>query len=333
MDRRAFLGGLATASAVAATSPASAGQVPEGAAVLALAARLERAYVVPAIGRRYGARLRERLAAGAYDGLPRAELAKRLTEDLQAVNADGHLRVLSTPPAGRAGQSGPPRGPAIQDAGWIAPGTAYIRYSGFPGDEPTRQATAAFMEAHRTARALVIDCRPNGGGGLDEINLILPWLYARPTRLARFEMADAVAKAVGMPFDGDKGVRDVAPGPGVRRQEHWAEPRTDAGALPQAKVYYLTSGRTASAAEHLALVLKRTGRATLIGEATAGANHFGDYEAIGADLWVFLPVGRTVDPDTGADWEGKGIVPDIAVPAARALEEALRLAGVLSVPG
>lgn len=331
MDRRTFLGGLATVSTVAATPATPAGQAPEGAAVLALAARLEQAYVVPAIGRRYAARLRERLAAGAYDGLSRSELAKRLTEDLQAVNADGHLRVLSTPPAGRP--SGPPRAPAVQDAGWIAPGVAYIRYSGFPGDEPTRQATAAFMEAHRAARALVIDCRPNGGGGLDEINLILPWLYAKPTLLARFEMADAVARSVGMPFDGDGGVRDIAPGPGVRRQEHWAEPRAEAGALPQAKVYYLTSGRTASAAEHLALVLKRTGRATLIGEATAGANHFGDFETIGAGLWVFLPVGRTVDPETGVDWEGRGIVPDLTVPAPRALEEALRLAGVFSGPG
>ena len=74
-----------------------------------------------------------------------------------------------------------------------------------------------------------------------------------------------------------------------------------------------------------ALALKRTHRATLIGERTAGANHFGGIEPIGAGLAAFIPVGRTYDPDTGKDWEGTGIVPDVEVPADAALDRALAL--------
>jgi C-terminal processing protease CtpA/Prc len=79
----------------------------------------------------------------------------------------------------------------------------------------------------------------------------------------------------------------------------------------------------------LALAFKHTGRATLIGETTAGANHFGGFERIGGGLAVFLPVGRTIDPATGKDWEGTGIVPDVAVAPTLALQEALERAGAI----
>jgi C-terminal processing protease CtpA/Prc len=42
-------------------------------------------------------------------------------------------------------------------------------------------------------------------------------------------------------------------------------------------------------------------------------------------LVAFIPVGRTFDPDTGKDWEGTGIEPDVKVPADQALDTALRL--------
>ena len=41
---------------------------------------------------------------------------------------------------------------------------------------------------------------------------------------------------------------------------------------------------------------------------------------------AFMPVGRTYDPDTGWDWEGKGVAPDVATGADEALAEALRRA-------
>ena len=88
------------------------------------------------------------------------------------------------------------------------------------------------------------------------------------------------------------------------------------------------SGFTASAAEHFALALKGTGRATLIGQPTSGANHFGGDMELGGGYTAFIPVGRTFDPATGKDWEGTGIAPDITVPPEDALVKALALAGV-----
>ena len=102
----------------------------------------------------------------------------------------------------------------------------------------------------------------------------------------------------------------------------------DATPLRTAKVYLLVSNRTASAAEHFALALKTTGRATLIGEPTAGANHFGGGRPINEHFAVWMPVGRTYDIKTGKDWEGDGIAPDIAVDPKQALVLALEKAGV-----
>jgi C-terminal processing protease CtpA/Prc len=78
----------------------------------------------------------------------------------------------------------------------------------------------------------------------------------------------------------------------------------------------------------MTLALKRTGRATIVGEPTAGAGHYGTIRQIGERFSAFIPIGRTFDPDTGDGWEGDGVAPDVAVPAAAALAEALVRAGL-----
>src|SRR5262249_52658962 len=126
--------------------------------------------------------------------------------------------------------------------------------------------------------------------------------------------------------DGAATMRVVDAPPGIIRRAHFAVPHPTERPLVNAKVFYLTSPKTRSAAEHFALALQRTKRGILIGERTAGANHFGGFEPIGDGLVAFIPIGRTYDPDTGKDWEGDGLKPDIEVPADQALDKAIALA-------
>jgi C-terminal processing protease CtpA/Prc len=346
MERRMFLGLSAAAIAVLGSGDVSAQEgagTSLNAAVAKLADLLETGYVVPETGKRYATMLRQKLAAGGYAALTDpAALGQQLTADLAVVSPDRHLRVTSDSvirPAPGGPQPAPAAGPrigpaprrSVEDAGWIAKQVAYIRFIGFTGEPDAVAATAEFMRTHATAKALIIDCRYNGGGGLAEMNAMLPYLYARETTLVQMQMVESVAKARGgTPFDDDAFVRKVAnPPAGIDAREHYVVPNKTESGLFGAKVFYLTSNRTASAAEHLTLAFKRTRRATLIGETTAGANHFGGFERIGGGLAVFLPVGRTIDPDTGKDWEADGIAPDVAVAPALALEEALKRAGVV----
>ncbi|KAM4524638.1 retinol-binding protein 3 [Odontesthes bonariensis] len=84
----------------------------------------------------------------------------------------------------------------------------------------------------------------------------------------------------------------------------------------------LTSKATASAAEEFVYIMKKLGRAMIIGETTAGASHPPKIFPVG-DSGVFLSI-PTVHSDTtaGPAWEGAGIAPHIPVPAAAALETA-----------
>lgn len=302
-------------------------------AVSELATALEENFVFPEAGKAYAATLRSNLAKGAYANFPDAKaFADKVTDDLQAVHKDGHLR-LRVAPAEQRGQAqapngGPPNESAVAKAGWLADGVAYVDFRGFPGNEATLADVRKFLAAHADAKTLIIDARQNGGGGLAEMNLIFEQIFTSPTTLVTMDIRQAVEEKHGTPFDpNDPLMRKVDGPPKIIRREHVAVPAARQSGLRNAKVFLLTSRKTFSAAEHLSLSLKRTKRATLIGEATGGGAHFGGMGPMGKGYAAFVPVGRTFDPDTGHSWEGTGVAPDVAVSADQALDEALKLAG------
>jgi len=326
-----FVGGVGlqqSATAVEAAAAVDPRAIAERIAVL-----LQTEYMDAETGKAYAARLREQAAHGAYDGLVGAALAERLTLDLLAVKDDRHLRVrLGAPmmhrmsgPAPTGGPRQPPGDaapPTIETAGWITPAIAFIRFNEFPRDPAGIEAVRAFLREHAAATTLIFDLRTNHGGGPDLLDALFPILFPKPMRLASAEAR--------------RGMESVAlTGPNLRAvegapsnvKEYWVTPEA-AGPLQRVKVLVLTSPATASAAEVFSAAMKWSGRGTLIGGQTAGANHFGTLEMLDGGLTLFLPVGRMFNPADGKDWEGVGIAPDIAVAPEQALTVALVRAGV-----
>jgi len=324
-----------TAPAPAAVSAPVAGQLlaaGEGRSVAErLAVQLSDNFVYADQGERYAAMLRARAAAGGYDGGTRQELAERMTADLMAVQKDGHLHVTVAEPDVQPASGGvipTPRKwpPLIQSAKWIAPGIAYIRFTAFLGTDEEIAGVRAFMRDHSEAKTIIFDLRNHHGGGLAEMDEIFPYLFAAKTPLVTMETRRSVFDREGSRA-GNGPTLELTLDEGHARSTHYALPGK-ATPLRDAKIYLLTSNATASAGEHFALAFKSTGRATLIGEATTGANHFGGSEPIGDHFSAFIPVGRTFDIKTGKDWEGAGIAPDIAVDPKLALVAALEKAGL-----
>ncbi len=329
---------LPLAFAATADTTAPAATSPARAVVEELAQALGTDFVYPDVGQRYAAMLREASAAGKYDTLSGTALAERLTADLQAVHADGHVgvRAVAPTPAGAAagGSTSAPASPPapsvpnLEAARWLAPGIAFVRFNLMASEPEDAAAAGRFMAEHVGAKVVIFDLRTNNGGGLAEMDAIFPYLYARPTPLVRMATRRSVFEREGAGPMGDlPSLRAVDGDPAFVVREHWATPNAETR-LRGARVYVLTSGRTASAAEHFCLAMKASKRATLVGETTAGANHFGYGLELPGGLASFVPVGRTYDPATGQDWEGTGVQPDVPTPAKDALIRVLEREGL-----
>ena len=116
---------------------------------------------------------------------------------------------------------------------------------------------------------------------------------------------------------------------GIRNitRQFWTLPYVPGARKPETPLYILTNANTGSAAEEFAFVLKNLGRATIVGETTAGAahkTHLHTYPDL--NIEIHMPDGRSFDPVSGKDWEGVGVVPDISVEPDRALGVAHALA-------
>ena len=316
------------------SAPAEAGiavETGEGRAVAAkLADELIKSFVFRDQAEAYAAMLRKNAAEGRYDSGTRGELAKLMTDDLLAVHKDGHLHleVARSADSEPAGANRGPRNvpPMIQSARMIAPGIGYIRFTAFAGRDDEVAAVRKWLAENRDAKTLIFDLRNHHGGGLKEQDAIFASIFSKPTPLVRMALAKSVYDTRGSMFGNVPTLRFAAEGDKMVAT-HVAAPG-EATPLRKAKVYLLVSNKTASAAEHFSLAMKSTGRGTLIGEATAGANHFGGPVELNDHFAVWMPVGRTYDIKTGKDWEGDGVSPDIAVDPKLALVAALQKAGL-----
>lgn len=309
-------------------------------AVESLAQELEEKFVYPEIGADYARTLRARKSAGAYDDFETAaDFAKAVTKDLQEVQPEGHLRVI---PPGETLDTGPfadiPNlGKGVVKSGWIAPGVGYMSLHGFQGNQ--EQYTGLLnhlrtvLDTLSDAGTLIVDARWYVGGALMEADLMASYLFPERTTLLVFDTRRSVEEAGGGIMEESEHLKRVESPEGFIRRRQIAIPVEKDIALKSAKILVLTSEHTASGGEAFTLSLKRTDRAILIGETTAGAGHFGPTASLGGGYRAFISIGRTLDPTTGKGWELTGVEPDVKVAAENALDEALKRAGVNPVEG
>jgi retinol-binding protein 3 len=276
-------------------------------------------YIFPDVAQQMDAAIRAKAGSGAYDQLATWEnLCERLTEDLLAVSHDKHLRlfyhaesVLEDEPE----QPTPEQLDEFRDAMRLLnfgfarverlPGNVgYLDLRGFFPASLGGDAAVAAMNLLAHTGALIIDLRQNGGGDPEMIALITSYLFDQMTNLNNMYWRD-----------------------GDRTQQFWTLPYVPGQRYGAGKpVYVLTSSHTFSGAEEFAYNLKNLKRATIIGEVTGGGAHPVGGFAITPHVGAHIPVGRAINPISGTNWEGTGVVPDIAVPEADALRTAQILA-------
>jgi len=287
-----------------------------------LAALLDSVYVSPEVGKQMSDSLRARLSRGAYDRHPTGpSLAIRLNTDLEQIAHDKHMQIAyrarARPDAG-FGQDSPPPSPeelaqqrraldetncGFRSVEQLEGNVGYLRLDAFEDPALCESTLAAAMTFVGGTQALIVDLRENGGGQAAMVVSLASYLFDRRTHLndrwtrvtgntQSFWTRDSVG---GRRFGGDK------------------------------PVYVLTSAHTFSAAEEFAYDLQALKRGTIVGETTAGGAHPTSEATIDDHFAITLPWGKPINPITGTDWEGVGVVPDVKASADEALAAALKL--------
>lgn len=257
---------------------------------------------VPLSGR-VSAELRRRLEAGEYATIAtNQELAERLTRDLIALTRDKHVgvRIRVGAKAGGAVQ----RRDVPTTAGFrrteILPGNiGLLDMAFFMRPAEHRDALAAAMKTLQPADALILDMRQNGGGSPDTVVLLISYLLDEPNR-PLFEIR---------PRQGEPTVYATASPPVELRNS-------------RRPVYVLTSRQSFSGGEGVGFLLQDLKRALVIGESTAGAANAGRGYPVNDTFEVLVSNGQLLTSVSRRNWEGTGVTPDVAVPAAEALRVA-----------
>lgn len=286
-----------------------------------IAAAVRAKYVLPDGAPAIEKRLRDSLAAGRYDVDTPGAFAERVSEDLRQSSGDGHM-YLTVDPAQyaltRNAKGDPEADPAVA-AYWrrladrsnhglpetrILPGNVrYLKVAGFrwvdDASGPAYDAAARFL---RDGDAIVIDLRGNGGGSHGAVRYLVSHFLAPGT------LELTLLEAGKPPFQSR--ALDYLP----------------AGRLTGRPLYVLIDGRTGSAAEAFAYDVQQFKLGTLIGAKTAGAANNNGFTPIAPGFMLSVSYGRPVHPVSQSNWEGTGVVPDVAVAPDQALETAQSLA-------
>jgi retinol-binding protein 3 len=284
-------------------------------------AKLDSFYVFPAVARRMADSLRARRARGAYDAETNGlAFAMRLDRELRDIAGDKHLGVRYSARAIPPRPAGPPPAPTpeqrrqmqaqmdqencgFRKAEVLEGNVGYVKFDFFADPETCGATADAALSFLAGTRALVVDLRENGGGSPAMVAHVQSHLFDRRTHVNDLWTRSTDSTA-------EFWTRDSVPG------------RRFGGEKP---VYVLTSSRTFSGAEEFSYNLKSLRRATIVGETTGGGAHPVNGQRLDEHFVIGVPFARAVNPITKTNWEGTGVAPDVAVPAADALATAQRL--------
>ena len=281
---------------------------------------LNDSYVFPEVAKKMETDIRSRVKNNEYEKITSAkEFAAKLTEDLQSVSRDKHMRVRfsAEPIPVRQRRDAPTeqekkdyeRTLKINNFGFVKVenmrgNIGYIDFRGFTDPELGAEAVAAAMNFVNNTDALIFDLRQNGGGNPAMVALICSYLF------------------------GDKPVHlnDLYWREGNKTEEYWTKPNVLGKKYGDKDIYVLTSNRTFSGAEEFSNNLKVLKRATIVGETTGGGANPGGMFRVSEHFGIFIPTGRAINPVTKTNWEGTGVEPDVKVPQEQALKTAYLLA-------
>jgi hypothetical protein len=288
-----------------------------------IASLLNKEYIFAETAKKMEETLRAMLKNGDFDKLDAAPaFAQAVSSTLSMVSKDGHIGFAFNPALAAdirrlMGQSEEEAKKVrerrllesrrnnfgFRKVERLAGNIGYLDFRGFASPDDAGATAVAAMNFLAYCDAVIVDLRQNGGGDPAQIQLISSYFFPEPVHLN-----DLYARATDT------------------TEHYWTLPYVPGPKAAGADLYILTSARTFSGAEEFTYNMKNLKRATVIGETTGGGAHPTGTRIVQTDFVLRVPFARAINPVSKTNWEGTGVAPDIAVPAAEAFDKAYAMA-------
>lgn len=283
--------------------------------VRTLAAKMNANYIEPAVAERVSSAIARKDAGGGYASAASTQaFSAALATDLRELSGDKHfgttLDERFREPSGaaelptraamdEARNQTERRGFDIEKLERLPGNVGYIELRGFGRTEFAGPAYTAAMSLLAGTDALILDLRRNGGGSPASVAYLMSHFF---------------------PLGDLRHLIDIYNRPTDTTRQIWTVPTV--AQRYDKPVYVLTSARTFSGGEDCAYSFQAQKRGTLVGEITGGGSNPVGWFSVDHGIVVAIPTSRTTNFVTKTNWEHVGVKPDIAVPAAQALQTA-----------
>ncbi|QHT70918.1 S41 family peptidase [Rhodocytophaga rosea] len=281
---------------------------------------LERYYIFPDKAVQMGQHLQQQRKKGIYRTIKDAhQLAGQLTRDMESIYADGHLYMSYDPDLSKAILEVNPDKRRREDSlallsaresnfglnrveildgniGYL-PVYSFTRFVSLA--KPSFSSALRFL-SH--TQALILDLRYNGGGSPEMVGQLGSYFFSVSTPFTSIYNRRIDSSSV-----------------------YWADPARAEGVTLSMPVYILTSSSTFSAGEDFAYSMQQSKRATVVGDTTGGGAHPAGPFVLGDGFILHLPFAQSINPYSKTNWEGTGVIPDMAASAEEALQMAHKL--------
>ncbi|NHN24059.1 S41 family peptidase [Flavobacterium jejuense] len=275
-------------------------------------------YVFPEVAKLTEEHLKTQMLEGYFDEFKNNEtFAAALTKSVQAINKDKHMRIRSNQ---SYTTSEKPQQSMIEEhiagidrsrqsnAGFktvkiLEGNVGYLDLRGFAGMETGKDIADAYMKLMSRTDAIIIDLSKNGGGSPRMVQYLCSYFFNKKLLLNSLYWRE-----------------------GNTTEEFWTLDEVGGHKRENVPLFIITSERTFSGAEEFSYNMQTQKRATLVGQTTGGGANPGNSIRINDNLSVFIPKGKAINPVTKTNWEGVGVIPEVATSLEDSYEKTLNFA-------
>lgn len=275
--------------------------------ITSIKTHLAESYIDLDLSKKMITELDKNLKSKTYDKITSpAEFSKKLTEDLQSVSKDLHLKVQFEPERIAQGKLVVSEEKKLEaekkmgmqmaeinygftEAKILDGNIGYLNLRMFSDVKYAEETATATMNFLSNTKAIIIDLRTNGGGVPSMMQLLSSYFFDEtPVLLSDFYERKTDTKTQLYSLANVNGKRSS-----------------------NKPIYILTSKQTFSAAEAFAYTLKNLNKAIVVGEVTKGGANRTKRININEEFTISVPYIQSIHPITKTNWEGKGVHPNI----------------------